>query len=206
VPGRDFDFVLHSRVVREHGVAAGAVAEKSDDAGMSASEHPDNAALGTLGFAGAVEATELHLNAIAVHGVFDGIAGDEDIAIEARDGRVRDDESVAIVMEDEAALDFVAGRRRRLRSHGLRSIRVRRAASGELFAWAMATGTSAVAAASELIAAAGEFLDGAALLEGIEHFVEGMAIGAAHVEASGDFVGRRGVAPKLKETQDVIRA
>jgi hypothetical protein len=57
-----------------------------------------------------------------------------------------------------------------------------------------------------LVTAAGEFLDGSAFLEGIEHFVEGVAVGAAHVQGGSDIVGGGGVAPNLQKTQYVIGA
>jgi hypothetical protein len=46
---------------------------------------------------------------VAVHGVFDEIARDEEIAVEIGDGDIGNDETVAVLMEDEAAFDFVAG-------------------------------------------------------------------------------------------------
>jgi len=46
---------------------------------------------------------------VAVHSVLDEIAGDEEVAVEIGNGNVRNDEAVAVLMEDEASFDFVAG-------------------------------------------------------------------------------------------------
>jgi len=46
---------------------------------------------------------------IAVHGVFDIIARNEDVAIDVGQRNIRHDEAVAILMKDETAFNFVAG-------------------------------------------------------------------------------------------------
>jgi hypothetical protein len=57
-----------------------------------------------------------------------------------------------------------------------------------------------------LIAAPGKLLNGAALFESVQHFVQGVAVGAAHVETGSDLVSGRGIASNLKKTKDIIGA
>ena len=59
-------------------------------------------------------------------------------------------------------------------------------------------------AANELVAAAGKFLDGAALFEFIEHAEKGAGVGLPEVKSSGDFGGGSGAIGNLKKTKDII--
>src|SRR5260370_33653954 len=87
-----------------------AVAEKTDDCGMRAVEDSNDAAFGTLGAGDAAQTLDFCENVIAVHGVVDGIARDEDVAVELRHGRIGGNEAVAVVMENEAAFYSVQSR------------------------------------------------------------------------------------------------
>ncbi len=108
VAGEDFDGVLHAGVVGEDVVAALAVAEEADDAGMGAVEDTDDAAFGALGAVTGAGAKDFGEDVIAVHGVLDGGAGNKDVSGVLRGGDIGDDEAVAVVVEDEAAGEFVA--------------------------------------------------------------------------------------------------
>jgi hypothetical protein len=132
---------------------------------------------------------------VAMHGVFDGVSGDEDVAVELRHRNIGHNEAVAIVVQDQAAFYLI-----KIRQRGARALR-------------RLTGTRRLArciailfAARETVATAGQFLDGVAFLELCEHFEEGAAVGLFQVEALRDFAGGGGLAPNLKKTQDVIGA
>ena len=75
VAGENFDGVLHARVVGEDVVAALAVAEEADDAGMGAVENADDAAFGALGAGTVAGAQDFGEDVVAVHGVLDGRRG-----------------------------------------------------------------------------------------------------------------------------------
>ena len=55
---RNFNFVLEARVVGENDIVARAVAEETDDAGVSAVENADDAAFGALTIGVAVRGVE----------------------------------------------------------------------------------------------------------------------------------------------------
>jgi hypothetical protein len=112
VAGRNFDGVLHARVVGQDGVEARTVTEKTDDGRMRATQNAEDAPFGALRAVPGSRAENLGEDAIAVHGVFNRISGDKDIAGVLRGGNVWHDEAVAVVMEDEAAGEFVAARGR----------------------------------------------------------------------------------------------
>jgi hypothetical protein len=101
--------VLHAGIVRDDDAAARGVSEETDDRGMRARDDAEDAAFGAAGSGGAAEAGNFGDDVVAVHGVFDEVAGDEEIAVEIGDGDIGNDETVAVLMEDEAAFDFVAG-------------------------------------------------------------------------------------------------
>ena len=107
--GRKFDFVLNARIVWNNHTAARGVTEEADDGGMRASDNADDAALGAAGTGRTAEAGNFGDDVVAVHGVFDVIARNEEVAVEIGDGDVRNDEAVTVLMENEAAFDFVAG-------------------------------------------------------------------------------------------------
>jgi len=108
--GGKFDFVLDAGIVRDDNAAARSVAEETDDGGMRARDDAEDAAFGAASAGCAAEAGNLGDDVVAVHGVFDIVAGDEEVTVEIRDSDIGNDETVAILVEDEAALDFVAGK------------------------------------------------------------------------------------------------
>jgi len=107
VAAGNFNFVLDANVVRKDDIPLGAVAKETDDGGVRAVEDSNDATLGALGARDAAQALDLCENVIAVHGVLNGVAGDEHIAVELRHGGIGDDEAVTVVVKNEAALDFV---------------------------------------------------------------------------------------------------
>jgi hypothetical protein len=58
----------------------------------------------------------------------------------------------------------------------------------------------------ELVAAAGEFFDGAALFELIKHAEEGTGVRFPEMEGAGDVRDGSGVIANLKKTKDVVGA
>jgi hypothetical protein len=178
--------VLHANVVGENDVDARAIAEKTDDARMGAVENANDAAFGALSSGKAADTLEFRKDVIAVHGVFDSIARNKNVAVEVSNRSVRDDEAVAIVVKDQPAFDFVAG------SEGCGI-----AGDGWSFVGVL-TGRLAVgSAAGEPVTPTGKFLDGPAFFEFSEHFEERAAVGLAEVEGAGDFVGGSGIASNL---------
>ena len=105
---RDLDFVVNPCVVGENDVVAAAGTEEADDGWMSAAEDANDAAFGAAGSREATDFLDFGEDVVAVHGVFNIGAGDEEVAIELGDESVGNDEAVAVVMEDETAFDFVA--------------------------------------------------------------------------------------------------
>ena len=164
---------------------------------MRAVEDSNDAAFGALRTESAAgPALNFCQDMVAVHGVFDGVARNEDVAIELRHRSIGDDKAIAVVMEDQAAFYFILIRERG--ALGLlapdRNAAVWPAASAFLFA------------AREAVAAAGQFLDGMAFLELREHFEERPGVGLFQVQALRDLVGGRRLAPNLQKTQYVIGA
>ncbi len=104
VAGRNCDFVLQPRVVRQHHVAVRTVAEKPDDRGVLALDDLDYAPFGA-----AVRAAALHArqDVIAVHRIAQPIASDKKIAIHAWDRAIRHQEAVAIAVGDDSAGDQI---------------------------------------------------------------------------------------------------
>jgi hypothetical protein len=108
IAGRDFDFVVDAGVVGKNDVVAAAVTEEADDGGVNTGENAHNAAFSAAGAGEGANFLDLGEDMVAVHGVFDIGARDEEVAVELGEGSVRDDEAVAVVMEDETASYFVA--------------------------------------------------------------------------------------------------
>ena len=108
--GGKVDFVLDAGIVGDDDATARGVTEKADDGRMRARDDAEDAAFGTAGPGRAAKAGNFGDDVIAVHRVFDEVAGNEEIAVEIGDGDIGNDETVAILMEDEAAFDFVAGK------------------------------------------------------------------------------------------------
>jgi len=186
--GGHFDFVLDAGIVGNDDAAARGVAEEADDGGMRAGDDAKDAAFGAAGSGGAAETGNFCDDVIAVHGVFDKIAGDEKITVEIGDGDVGNDEAVAVLMEDEAAFDFVAGKRFLLREF-----------FGECFGIGARVGGRLLRAGSlvKKEAAVGKFFDEAALFELGEHLQEGATTGSADLERAGEVFQRGGSVSKL---------
>jgi hypothetical protein len=130
---------------------------------------------------------------IAMHGVFNGVARDEHVAVELRNRNIRNNETVAVVMENQPSFYFVAIRERRL---------------GGLVQWLLASfaaGRVALRlAAWKSVPPAWDFLNGAALFEFRKHFEQRAGICLFELESLDDFGGGCGFAPKLQKTQYVI--
>src|SRR6266446_6272789 len=78
---------------------------------MRAAEDSNDAALGALRSGDAARALDSCQYMVAVHGVFDGVARNENVAIEMRHGDLRNNKPVAILVENEAPFHFVAIRK-----------------------------------------------------------------------------------------------
>ena len=100
--------MLHARIVGEDIVAALAVAEKTNNAGMRAVEDANDSALGPLWTRTGAGAKDFGEDVVAVHGVLDGVAGDKDVAGILGGGDIGDDKTIAVVVEDESAGQFIA--------------------------------------------------------------------------------------------------
>jgi hypothetical protein len=139
----------------------------------------------------AAEAVDLGDDVIAVHGVFDGIARNENITIHIGKGDIGNDEAVAILMENEATLDFVPGGGFLL---------------DDFFGSGLGGGGRIASRAAEEEAPMGKFLDEAASLQLGEHLEEGAAVSFFHMEGAGELLDGDGVISKLKKTKDIIGA
>src|SRR5208282_6277844 len=108
IAGEQLDFVLHARVVRNDDAPARIVAKEPNDRGMSPADDLDDAAFGAACRGEAAEARDFGDDGVAVHSVFYMIARDKDVAVHVGQSHIRDHETEAILMKDQAALDFVA--------------------------------------------------------------------------------------------------
>src|SRR5713226_10768381 len=88
----------------------GTVAKQTDHRRMCAAQDSKDAAFGTLRPGDAAQTLDLCQHLVAVHGVLDGVAWNENVAVEVRHGRIRHDEAVAVVVKDQAAFYFIATR------------------------------------------------------------------------------------------------
>src|SRR5712692_6570584 len=121
---------------------------------MRPAQDSKDAAFGTLRPGDAAQTLDLCQNVVAVHGVLDGIAWNENVAVEVRHGRIRHDEAIAVVVKDQAAFYFIATRERR-------GLRMARRVVGLFLAGRLLFRL----AAREPVSPARQFLDGAAFLE-----------------------------------------
>ena len=99
-------------------IAVRAVAEKADEVGCCALDNLHDAPFGAAVGAAAHDARK---HAVAVHGVAEIVAADEEIAVDARNGLVGHNETVAVAMRDDAAgnqIRIVTGFRRGFRCGG----------------------------------------------------------------------------------------
>ena len=154
VAARNLHLVLDSNIVRQDHIVLGAVAKQTDDRWMRAAQDSNDAALSTLRAGDAAQTLNLCQNVVAVHRVLDAVARNEDIAVELRHRRIRDDEAITVVVENQPSFYFIAIRERR----GLwtpHCLLARFLAGRLLFRLA----------AREAVPSAGQFLDGAAFPE-----------------------------------------
>src|SRR6266446_10198315 len=75
---------------------------------MRAAEDSNDAALGALRSGDAARALDSCQDMVAVHGIFDGVARNEDVAIEMRHRHLRNNKPIAILVENEAPFYFIA--------------------------------------------------------------------------------------------------
>jgi hypothetical protein len=187
--------VLDSDVVRQNYIVLGTVAKETDDRGMCAIEDSKDAALGALRTRDAAQTLNLCQNMIAMHGVLDSVGRDEDVAIELRHRRVRHDETIAVMVKNQAAFDFIASREGR----GLRT--------PSCLGWQWLAGSlSFRLAAREAVPATRQFLDRTALFKLGEYLEQRSIFGFFEVETLSNLAGGRWCAPNLQKTQYVIRA
>src|SRR4029077_1378564 len=140
---------------------------------MRAIEDSNDAAFGALrSGAGTGAALNFCQDMVAVHGIFDGVARNENISVELWHRNIGDDEAVAIVVEDQATFYLIKIRQRG--TLGLRRVTGTRR---------LARGVAILFAAWETVATAGQFLDGMAFFELREHFEERASVGFLQVEA-----------------------
>ena len=155
---------------------------------MRASDDADDAALGAAGTGRTAEAGNFGDDVVAVHGVLDVIARNEKVAVEIGDGDVGHDEAVSVLMEHEAALDFVAGDRFVL---------------GEFFRGWLCGGTRLrgrllrAGRLAEKKAAFGKLFDEAAFFQLGKHLEEGSAARFADLEGAGEVFEGSGAISKL---------
>jgi len=121
-----------------------------------------------------------------MHGVFDLVARDEDIAINIGHGDFGNDEAVTVLMMNQAAANFVARS-----GFVLGKIIGRRGCGGR-------RGVSFLATKKK--ATVGKFLDEAAFFKAGEHLLEDVALVFFDLEGAGDFLDGYGVVSKLKKT------
>jgi hypothetical protein len=122
-----------------------------------------------------------------MHGVFDVVARDKEIAVDVRERNVRNDEAVAVVMEDETAANFVP-------RGGF--------VLGNFFSRFCGGGSTLVASNGsrrlpQQEAAMRKLLDETAFLEFGEHSEEGAAVILPEVQGAGEFLEVRRVRSKL---------
>ena len=163
--------------------------ELADDGGMCAADYAHNTPFGTAGAGVAAEAGNLSDDMITMHGIFDGVARDENIAIHVGKRNIRYNEAVAILMKNEAALDFVAG-------------------GGFLlddFLWReFGSGCRIAMRASKKETPVGKLLNQAARLQFGEHLEERAAVIFFHLEGAGKVLDGDRVVSKLKKTKDIV--
>ena len=107
--GGQLNVVLDARVVGNHNATLRGVTKQSDDRRMRATDDANDAAFGATRSGKTAEARESGNDRVAVHGIFDVIARNENIAVDVGKRHIRNHEAVAILVQDEAALDFIAG-------------------------------------------------------------------------------------------------
>src|SRR5215472_16920796 len=154
---------------------------------MGAVEDSQDATLGALGTRDPAAPLHFDEDVVAVHGILDAVARDVDVAIKLGDRSIGNHKAVAVRMEDEPALQFVA-----IGPSGLQML-LAAARPHKL----LVAGGPVLPAPRQAITAPGQFLDGAAFLELGEHFMERPRVDLPELQALGDLARGRGAAPKL---------
>jgi hypothetical protein len=182
VAGEQFDIVLDARVVGHDDGAAGDVAKLANNGGMRSTDDAHNAALGAACARLSTEASDFCDDVIAMHCVFNLVAGDEDVAVDVRESDVGYNETVAIGVVHQAAADFVTG------SGSVLSNLFRRG-RGRRRGLALRT--------SKQEAPVSQFLNQPAFFELGKHGENSAAVTFSHLERTGEFFERHGIIPKL---------
>lgn len=182
VAGEEFDIVLDARVVGDDDRAAGDVAKLANHGGMRSTDDADNAALGAACARLSTEAGDFCDDVITMHGVFNLVAGDEDVAVDVGESDLGHNETVTIGMVDQASTDFVAGS-----SFVLSNLFRRRRGSRRGLALR----------ASKKEALVSQLLDQPALLELGKHSENCATVTFPPLERTGEFFERYGIIPKL---------
>jgi hypothetical protein len=133
---------------------------------MRAAQDSNDAAFGTLRSGDPAPTLNLRQNVIAVHRILDGVARNENIAVELWHGRIRDDEAITVVVKNQTSFYFIAA----CEAGGLRRPR-------RILARFLVRRLLFRLAAPEAIPPAGQFLNGAALPELCKHFEERAIVG-----------------------------
>lgn len=175
----ELDFVLNARVVRHNDGPAGSVAEETYDGGVSAANDADYAAFGAARAKESAQAGDFRDYRIAVHGVFDMIARNENVAVDVGKSNVGDNEAVAVVMQHQAAANLVA--------RGCFVL-------GNFFGWldrgrmALLRGRNRLGRLAQQEAAVRKLLDEATLLESFEHLEQRAAVIPFESQGTGEIL------------------
>jgi hypothetical protein len=180
--GQELNVVLDARVIGRDDTPARGVAELADDGGMRAANDADNAPFGAAGAGVAAEAGDFGDDVIAVHGVFDRVARNEDVAFHIGKCDIGYNEAVAVLVENETALDFI------VRGGFLLN---------DFLGRGFGSGGGITSRAAEKETPVGKFFDEAASLEFGEHLEEGAAVTLFHMEGTGEVLEGDRVVSKL---------
>src|SRR5216684_2529213 len=191
----NFHLVLDPNVVRQDHIVLGAVAKQADHRRMCAAQDSNDAAFRALRSGDAAQTLDLRQNMIAMHRVLDGVARDENIAVELRHRRLRHNEAIAVVVKNQPSFYFIATRE----AGGLPRPR-------GVLARFLARRFLIRLAASEAVPSARYFLNGATLFELGKHLEERAIVGFFEMESLRDFIRGGGLASNLQKTQYVIGA
>ena len=186
MPRRDYHVVLNARVVRQDNVSVRSITKQANDGRMSPVQDSNDSAFGTLQAGETSTTLKLHQHVVSMHGVLDGVSRNVHIAIELRDRGIGHHKPIAVRVQDQAALEFIA-----VGSGGLRTLGNAGGASG--------LGTSVPVGLSpwQAIPAAGQLFDNAAFFEFGQHFEQRPSIGLPKGQALGNLTSRCGYASKL---------
>jgi hypothetical protein len=176
VAGRKLNFMLDARIVGDDDRTAGGVAEQANDGGVSASNDANYAALGTASAGKSAKTGDFGDDGVAMHGIFDAVARNEDITVDVGKSDVSNNKAVAILMENETTANFVARSGFVLRDF----------LGGFLGSRALFWGRGdRLGRLPEEEAAVRKLLDEAAFFELFEHLEEGATVVLLEVEGAG---------------------